>query len=172
MKVFAKDVMQKDVKTVRQDLAMADLERRFIADNVSAFPVVDSDQSVQGIVTARDVLAHVCELRSEVEMSTSFYDEEGHADFTSLLDDWVSAEVGKRADHLCVRDLMTEDVISVPSSMSLHEVAALLTEKKIHRVLVIDDRRLVGIVSTSDIVRACGNDLIDISFKPPEILDF
>lgn len=172
MKVFAKDVMQKDVKTVRSDLPMADLERRFVDDDVSGFPVVDSDGTVRGVVSARDLMEHVCEERGDVEMSTAFYDEDSHMEFSSVSDDWVSAEVGKRADHLCVSDLMNSDVISVPSDTSLHDVAALMSEKKIHRVLVIDDRHLVGIVSSTDVVRACGNESIDISFTPPEILDF
>lgn len=172
MKVFAKDVMQKEVKTVRPDLPMADLERQFVDDNVSGFPVVDSDQSVLGVVSAKDVLTHVCENRKDVEMSTGFYDEDAHMEFSSVNSDWVSAEVGKRGDHLHVSDLMTDHVISVTSQTSLHDVAAIMSKKKIHRVLVIDDGRLVGIVTSSDIVRACGNESIDISFTAPPILDF
>ena len=172
MKVFAKDVMQRNVKTVPSDLPLADLERRFVDENVTGFPVVESDGTVRGVVSARDILEHVCEERGEVEMSTAFYDDESRMEFSSVSDDWVSAEVGKRGDHLFVSDLMNSDVISVTSDTSLHDVAALMAESKIHRVLVIDDRQLVGIVSSSDIVRACGNEDIDISFTAPEILDF
>ena len=172
MKVFAKDVMQKNVKTVLPDLPMADLERRFVDEDVSGFPVVDSDGAVRGVVSASDILKHVCEERGEVEMSTAFYDEDAHMEFSSVSDDWISSEVGKRADHLQVSDLMNADVISVPSETSLHDVATLMARKKIRRVLVIDDRQLVGIVTSTDIVRACGNDDIDISFTAPEILDF
>ncbi len=172
MKVFAKDVMQKDVKTVRSELPMADLGRRFVDDDVSGFPVVDSDGTVRGVVSARDVLAHVCKNRRDAETTAAYYGRDAHAEFSSVSDEWVSAEVGKRADHLCVGDLMNADVIAVTPDALLREVAALMTEKDIHRVLVIDDRQLVGIVSSTDIVRACGNDNIEISFAAPEILDF
>lgn len=172
MKVFAKDIMEKNVKTVRSDLSFPDLERRFVDDDVSGFPVVDSDQTIRGVVSASDVLAHVCEARGHVEMSTAFYDEDPHFEFGSVSDDWVSAEVGKRTDHLFVRDVMNPHVISVTPDTSIHDVAALMTDSKIHRVLVIDNKILVGVISSTDIVRACGNPNIDISFTAPPILDF
>jgi CBS domain-containing protein len=172
MKVLAKDVMEKKVKTVGPDMPFADLERRFVDDAVSGFPVIDSDQAIRGVVSASDVLAQVCEERADVEMATSFYDEDVQVEFSSVSSDWVSAEVGKRTDHLFVRDLMKEHVISVTPDTPLHDVAALMTKKKIHRVLVIEDKRLVGVISSADIVRACGNDLVDISFIAPQTLDF
>ena len=172
MKVFAKDVMQKDVKTVRPDLSMADLEHRIVDDGVSGFPVVEADGTVRGVVSARDVLNNVCSERDDVEMYAAFYEEDPRMELSSIPKDWISGEVGKRADDLNVSDLMNPNVISVTSDVSLHRVATLLAEKKIHRVLVIDDGQLAGIVTSSDIVRACGNEDIDISFTAPKILDF
>lgn len=172
MKVFAKDVMEKKVKTVGPDLPFADLVRRFVDDNVSGFPVIDSDQTIRGVVSASDVLAQVCEERADVEMATAFYDQDVQMEFSSVSDDWVSAEVGKRTDQLFVRDVMKEHVISVAPDTPLHDVAALMSEKGIHRVLVIEDKRLVGVISSIDVVRACGNDRIDISFTAPPTLDF
>ncbi len=171
MKVFAKDIMGKDVKTVTPDLPFADLERRFVADGVSGFPVVD-EGAIRGVVSASDVLAHACAARSDVEMKTAFYEDDPHTEFGSVSGDWVSAEVGKRTDHLHVRDLMNPHVISVKSDILIHDVARLMTEEKIHRVLVIDDKQLVGMISSTDIVRACGNPNIDISFTAPPIMDF
>ena len=171
MKVFAKDVMQDNVKSVWSGLSLADLERRFVDDNVSGFPVVDNG-TIRGVVTASDVLSHLCEERREAEVSTGFYDDDSKTEFASLASDWVSSEVGKRTDHLHVKDVMNGDVISVSSDTPLHEVAALMTEKAIHRVLVVDDHDLVGIISSLDIVRACGRKDVDISFTAPKILDF
>ena len=172
MKVLAKDVMEKNVKTVPSDLPLPDLERRFVDYGFSGFPVVDCDQTIRGVVSASDVLAHVCLERREIEMSTAFYDEDPHTEYGSVSGDWVAAEVGKRTDHLFVRDVMNAHVISVISDTLIHDVATLMIEKKIHRVLVIDDKRLVGVISSIDIVRACGNPNIDISFTAPPILDF
>ena len=172
MKVIARDIMQSNVKTVTSDLPMADLERRFVEDEVSGFPVVDEDGVVQGVVSARDILEHVCEERDEVEWSSAFWDEEVLVEFSTFEDDWMSAEVGKRTDHLTAGDVMSENVLAVTSDTPIHDVASLMSEKKVHRMLVIDSGQLLGIISSSDIVRACGNDGVDISFTPPEILDF
>jgi len=172
MKVLAKDIMQQQVKTVRPELPLPDLEKRFVDDGVSGFPVVDQQQNVLGVVTATDVLQHLCEERRNLESSVGFYDDSPHASFDSLSDEWISAEIGKRADHLVVADVMNDDVISLPPTASLHDVAALMSDMNIHRILVVDAGHLVGILTSLDVVRACGNDDIDITFVPPPILDF
>jgi CBS domain-containing protein len=152
-------------------MKLADLERRFAADNVSGYPVVDGS-TLRGVVSALDIIRQVCQERAEAELTTAFYEDETGMEFESLSSDWVSAQVGKRVDHERVSDVMSSNVISVSPETSLHDVAALMNEKKIHRVLVVKDQCLVGLISSLDIVRACGDDLVDISFTPPKILDF
>ena len=76
MKVFAKDVMENNVTTVAPDMLLPDLERRFVDCRVSGFPVVDTDQTILGVVSIKDVLAHLCQERGIVELSTAFYDAE------------------------------------------------------------------------------------------------
>jgi CBS domain-containing protein len=133
--------------------------------------VVDGE-TIRGVVSVADILRQLCQQRSNAETTAAFYEDETGVEFKSVSSDWVSAEVGKRTDHECVSDVMTTDVISVSPDTSLHEVASLMNQKKIHRVLVVEDQRLVGLISSLDIVRACGDDLVDISFTSPEILDF
>jgi len=53
-----------------------------------------------------------------------------------------------------VRDIMSAPVYTVSEDTPVEEIAALLTERKIKRVPVIREGRLVGIVSRADIVRA------------------
>lgn len=136
MKVFAKDVMQSEVKTVAADLPLTELVARFAGDDVRGFPVIDSDQ-LCGVVSTTDVFRAFDKLES-----------------------------------LSVKDVMNKDVVSVSPSTTLHEAAAIMSDKGIHRVLVLDENKIVGVLSALDIVRACGNDRIDISFTPPPIRDF
>ena len=51
-----------------------------------------------------------------------------------------------------VRDIMTTPVVSVPSSMSVRELAALFRDRRIGGVPVVDDDRLVGIVTEGDLM--------------------
>jgi len=51
-----------------------------------------------------------------------------------------------------VRDIMTTPVISVPPSMSVKELAALFRDKRVGGVPVVDEDRLVGIVTEGDLM--------------------
>ncbi|MFC2017982.1 CBS domain-containing protein [Chloroflexota bacterium] len=53
-----------------------------------------------------------------------------------------------------VRDIMTKDVITIPSSTTIAEADDILSAKKINRLPVVDDGKLVGIVSRSAILKA------------------
>jgi len=53
-----------------------------------------------------------------------------------------------------VKDVMTRDVVSVSDTTELADIATLLETKRIKRVPVVRDGRLVGIVSRANLVRA------------------
>ena len=57
-------------------------------------------------------------------------------------------------EGLTVADLMSCEVITVDEEMPASDIAALLTERRIKRVPVVSEGKLVGIVSRGDIVRA------------------
>jgi CBS domain-containing protein len=48
---------------------------------------------------------------------------------------------------------MTENVVSVAPETPVPEVARILRENKIHRVLVVDKETLLGIISSFDLIR-------------------
>ena len=52
-----------------------------------------------------------------------------------------------------VRDIMTRGVISVGADTDLEEVNHILVNERIKRVLVVDQGKLIGIVSRADLVR-------------------
>ena len=60
--------------------------------------------------------------------------------------------IGKRG--ATVGEIMTPEVVAVAQATPIERIAALMAEKKIKRVPVIDDGDLVGMVSRADIVRA------------------
>lgn len=59
--------------------------------------------------------------------------------------------IAKQGD--LVRDIMTSQVVSVGADVEVEEVAHLLTNQRIRRVPVLDNGRLVGILSRADLVR-------------------
>ena len=57
-------------------------------------------------------------------------------------------------EGLCVADIMSPEIIAVDEETPVGELAMLLTERKIKRVPVMQDGKLVGIVCRADIVQA------------------
>ena len=68
----------------------------------------------------------------------------------------TEADIISKVDRegLCVADIMSHEVTFVSEETLVSEIAMLLSERKIKRVPVVNDGRLVGIVSRADIVRA------------------
>jgi predicted transcriptional regulator len=55
---------------------------------------------------------------------------------------------------LTVKEVMSSDIISVPRDASLQDVAQLMVERGVHRVLVLDERRFLhGLIAAMDVVR-------------------
>src|SRR6266700_6492095 len=61
---------------------------------------------------------------------------------------------GKDPSHVKLGDIMTSDLVSVDSNVGLDQVAQLMTEKGIRRVLVLKDRKEIG-TSTPPIILTC-----------------
>jgi CBS domain-containing protein len=62
--------------------------------------------------------------------------------------------LGRRRGQRIVQDIMSAPVYAVFEDTPVEEIAALLTERKIKRVPVLREGKLVGIVSRADVVRA------------------
>ena len=61
---------------------------------------------------------------------------------------------GKDPMEVKVKDIMTEPILTVSPDMSITETARLMAKTNVRRFPVVDDGKLVGIVSNSDILRS------------------
>ena len=132
-----RDIMTRDVLTATPDTTLRDAMALLSERHVSGAPVVDGGKVV-GIFSASDLLAYLADL-SDTTPSLSFRRRRGRA--TPLEDATVD-------------DLMTRHVESVGPECTVEEAAILMGRKQIHRVLVMTDGVLLGIVSTSDVAKA------------------
>ena len=62
--------------------------------------------------------------------------------------------LGKTSKETLVSEIMTTHVISVPPQWTAEQCMALMTEKRIRHLPVMDDGRLAGVISIGDVVRA------------------
>ncbi|MGA1869734.1 MAG: cyclic nucleotide-binding/CBS domain-containing protein [bacterium] len=64
------------------------------------------------------------------------------------------ADKNKNFETIFVDEIMTSPVITIPASLSLIDAGRMMLEKRIKRLPVIQDKRLVGIVTQTDMTRA------------------
>jgi CBS domain-containing protein len=74
-----------------------------------------------------------------------------------ILIDIVAA--GKNAEDVNIEEIMTKDIITISPNNTLEEAANIMTENKIKKLPVVEEGRLVGIVTASDLI-AYEKDLI------------
>jgi CBS domain-containing protein len=148
-----RDVMQTQVHAVPPAMPLVELEQEFIDKHVSGFPVVDAEQLV-GVVSRADIVRQLEVERQLAETTSDFYwDRSGFHEepVESVLQ--VASRVGQRIEDLHVSDLMSRHLVAVSADDSLAVLAQRFMEHHVHRVLVVEHGRLVGIVSTLDLVR-------------------
>jgi CBS domain-containing protein len=118
-----------------------------IENRVSALPVIDGRRHTVGVLSSSDVLELAQELGSELD---TLNEVEGliHHLLTEKL-----SESGLQTQK--VQELMTDNVISVTTEDTLVHAAAEMVRSRVHRLMVVDnEKRLLGIVSTMDILAA------------------
>lgn len=149
-KMLARDVMNDNVLTVAADWTARELAE-FLTDNeISGAPVVDEHGHVIGVVSLSDLA------RAEIEDGRLVPDRSGPDYWVRSFDDDLAPEElqGLRVEHEgpTVRELMNPSVFSVDEETPVSEVARSMIDAKIHRVLVTRGRKIVGIVSTTDLL--------------------
>lgn len=140
----AKDVMVRDVVTARPDMSVAEAVELLAEHDVNALPVVDDDDRVVGVVSEADLVR-----REEIDpVKHRPWWIEAITPATRLAAEFAKSH-GRR-----VEEVMTTQVVSATEDASLAEIAALLERHRIKRVPIIEDGKLVGIVSRANLIQA------------------
>lgn len=141
--VRASDLMTRKVHAVNKETPLKDVAELMAKNEISGVPVLDANRQVVGIVSEKDFCSHMGDRRVKSLMQ-------------------VIADCVKDRDCLAVtlreqkaEDIMTTPVITLREDTVLMEITAVLQEKNINRIPVLDPKGcLVGIVSRADIIRA------------------
>jgi CBS domain-containing protein len=141
----ANDIMSAPVITVGPDTAVRHIAALLYKHRISAVPVMQNGKLV-GIVSEAD-LVHRHEIGTDGVARPSSWR-------LHLLcaDQSVAEYVKSHATR--ARDIMTRDVLSVAPDTPVAKIATLLEKRGVKRVPVLQDGRLVGIVSRSNLVQA------------------
>ncbi len=140
----ASDVMTRNVVTITRHAPIREAIRLMLDHKISGLPVVDAAGKIQGILTEGDLLR-----RSEIATERRHWP---WLDF--LLGPGRNASEYVRTHGRICEQLMTHDVITVAPDTSLAEIVQLMERRRIKRVPVVEDEKLLGIVSRPDLLAA------------------
>jgi CBS domain-containing protein len=148
MSLTARDIMTSDVYTLSPTTSVIDMDAELLSRGISGAPVVSNGKLV-GVVSRSDIAR---KLSDEIEDDNLWSSEPA-----GLMELMIghNKNVKPAAEHLrelVVQDIMNNKAISVDPDETVAQVAKLMVEQKIHRVLVKQGEELQGIISSLDVV--------------------
>lgn len=153
MMLTARDVMTTALRVVNPEMSLPELERAFIDERVHGFPVVENGRLV-GIVSRSDIVRQLCVEQSLAEMISDYYREgSGYENNAGASLQKIGDQVGERMERLRVCDVMTRAPHLIAPETPIREVARLMVEADIHRIIVGEGGRMVGLITSGDLVR-------------------
>lgn len=145
-KIFAKDIMSKEVITVHPETALLDVAKVLAEHNFDGVPVVDNENKLVGIVTEYDLInktsaVHLPTLQVVLRNLPQFKKEEAHFQEEIL--------------QLKVGDIMNKEPLTLTPDMPYDDVIKLFREHhRVNPIPVIDkDRKILGVISRFDVLR-------------------
>ena len=142
--MYVSDQMTREVFAVASDTSIETASRLLTTNGISGAPVISASGEPIGVITLAD-LADPDRPRSKRDGYPLFYVL--HGAIVDEVGDSVAIAEGR------VDDVMSRDVLSIDSSAELKDAGQMLVDNSVHRLIVIDDGKLVGIISTLDVLR-------------------
>lgn len=134
-----RELMTADVVTIGPDASLKEAARRMLEAGVSGLPVVDADGRLIGIITEADFVSAEADRRQGRRRRLLAF---------------LVREDEMPAKERRVGDVMTEEVAVISPEADHADAARLMEKERVKRLPVVEDDRIVGIVSRTDILRA------------------
>ena len=145
--MLARDVMSRSLVAVAPDDPLSRVARAMLDARVSAVPVVDGAGRPVGVISEWDLVGqHAPERAAQLDRWLSRL-----AEGQSLAPEYVRIvePAARRA-----ADVMSSPVITVAADADLASIGGVLGERRVKRVFVVEDGRLIGVVARADLARA------------------
>jgi len=144
--LWAADIMSHHVVMIPREMSLQGAARMLARAGVSGAPVVDATGRCVGVLSATDFMNWVKEDHKK-DLATP-----GNG---GLCTSWQIPEGSVEANG-CVETVMTKDPVLVTPNIKLGELAHMMMDAHIHRLIVVDrlNGRPIGVVSSMDILAA------------------
>lgn len=152
--MLVRDVMEESPITCQADIGVADAARLLRENEISGMPVLDGDRFA-GIVSESDLL----KLLSTEKESNLWLPSPLEIIEIPIRDiiHWEKMQSGlEEISKKKVSEIMSRKVRSIRPDESIERAAFIMTRHKINRLPVLEDEKLVGIITRGDIIEGLG----------------
>ena len=131
--------MTRSIHTLQPSQSVEDAVRFFIRHGVKGAPVVEQGKVV-GVVSEKDIFRALYPSVTEFYNNPELWMEEAE------LEGNAKAIAAKQ-----VKDIMTKGVVTAPPDTPIMQAGAMMLAHRVHRIVVMESGRLVGIATRSDV---------------------
>jgi CBS-domain-containing membrane protein len=143
----AKDIMTKDVVTVKAETSIEELSSLLVKNQISGVPVVDDAGTLYGIVTENDLISR--NKRLHIPTVISFLDAAIYLESSKKFEEEVKRMAATKVGDICARK-----VVTITEDTTVVDIATIMADKKVHLLPVVKNGKVVGIVGKRDVVKA------------------
>jgi CBS domain-containing protein len=136
----AKDVMRAQVQCVSETTTLRELSRAFRRYGITTIPVVNEEGELVGVVSEADLLRTMLPNYAELQDNVQY-----------MMDVEYLEDRAQSVEDRPVRDIMVKGAISVDENAPLMRLISLFLLKSSSHIPVVHDRRIVGVVTRTDI---------------------
>jgi CBS domain-containing protein len=138
-----KNIMITDFITLTSNTTFFEAAKRLLVNHASGAPVLDDFGKLVGIISEKDLF------RALYPSYKEFYLQPDEFILGNSLEDTV-----QDAKHKKVGEIMSKRLITTTPEGSILKIGGLMVATGIHRVPVVEDNKVVGMVSRGDVYRA------------------
>lgn len=146
-----KEIMKTNIINFRKGTSIYEVAKILSQRHISGAPVIDEKDRLIGIVSEKDIF------RALYPNYEDFYSNSTLRTDLEKIEERIADVV-----NLKVEDVMIKNIISVTPDTSIIKVGAIMLAENIHRVMVLDANKPVGIVTRRDVYKAIFKDKLKI----------
>ncbi len=152
MALTIRDVMSKNPISLKPDATLREAAITLADESVGGCPVVDDQGRIIGMLSEVDILEALKTQHKELRMLMPPEITFGIS-FVEIIKEREALAAFKEVENRLVKDIMTKEVHAVTPNDSVERAIRIMVQHKIHRIPVVEDNRLVGIVTRGDVLR-------------------
>jgi CBS domain-containing protein len=142
----AKDIMTRDVITVKLSGTIEELARLLVEHRISGAPVVDGKGNLIGIITENDLIRK--NKRFHIPTIIRLFDAFIMVQSQSMIEEEIKAMAAAE-----VGDIYSKQPVTVSEETPVDEIATIMSERKVHLIPVVDGKKIRGIIGKIDVIR-------------------